>query len=986
MKSKYELNEKVRLEVEERFKNIIHSTEREPQAGFDRLFGRLPSLFIFNKNLMIAHSHLIRLIKEYSKSSGKKYLIPTGYLSYRSETLGLTEADFSKIDLVSRFIKAVFIHEDYSSFLESFQLSAGIFLFNLVLFSRVLCKKHLNAINLDLKHTYVGHFGVFTNIRFKAKYTNSSSKFIEDRYYHNPFSYPLLKHITERFPNMEFKKADYSNFFREFSSDLGYSEITLDLFVRYSSISFKLMEEINVSEFIDETLRNKNRLVPLSNEFYQRVGEDVKNTHSPAIVGKSIKGRIGISKSSTDKFYKEVKQSKKAIASVLTSGDTKKSILNQLKMLAPNVKYPIARYLLLWYVKKLEVDKLKLKSVSDYHSRIFQRLCEQFRYSEPSELSRVDFGLCLANVIPDAGKEKTKDDIRDTLAGFYAFLKYKTNPPELLDEHIFSKTGRIHVSAKYISGALYRAVLSSVKSSELGAHQKSCHLLIAILAYRTGARLSEIIGLELNDICILGSSIKLCVRSNSRRSLKSKNSRRTLYLNILLNSEELRLFQSIYNNIDSTASSESAPLFAHTEGGGNPLEAPSVGVFFSDLLFSLSGLNYTFHSFRHTALSNMFLCFEGLEDELCEISDYDKQHCNEVNSFFCSQGPRERKYWELAKFAGHSNPKTSMESYIHFAREVSNSAMIKSGIKIPTDYVRAISGMSFQRINRTVAEKVNKKELSAYSIVCKEFLLSLNNSIPSCYSKPSKEKRSNVLNECFPKEVSLGFHAFLNLLSDIYSSNNSIDEISNNYGVSSEDIQKYQENLRLISLLKTQKGKFRFKARTGAEHVLPKINSRNDRDDLTFLDQAFSESMTKFEGLCKSNLMYFLANSTSTASDLVFKKKSELKAFLKPFREYEIHKRFLLRIQIPSTYTPGRVLDYWKSLTGRVEPHPKSVKAANFKHGKGHLTLLAKSNATLGGRNNYKKMTSSAFRLFFMVAAVRYLEPSDIKSLSNSNG
>ena len=981
-KTKKIRHKRIHSEVDSLFEGTVNSTSDSLQTEFDTLFQKLPSIYFNHEFLRIGHNHLIRLIKNYSFECGVKYYTPTGYLSYLSEVLKISEKDFLSIDKVANLIKCVLQNDNFEGILKCQKLTTGLFVFNMVLFSRIQNLKHLNAVYLSLDKTYQGPFGIYTHVNYQSKYTNiSGEKNIEDRFYQNPFSFGVLSYLTETFKDIKTKSFDYANVFRAFASRFGFKDITLNEFVRYAQISFKLIENIPISEFVDHSLSSKHRLVPLSNAYFDFVSYNTqlpnKINFEPEICEHNEKDR------NDDDIYREIRKLQRKILSGLKAKLPRYLVIQNLNELKPNIPFPIGRDLVNWYIRKLEIDKLRIKSVSDYHGRLFTRLCDEFRFEKPEELVSEEFGLRLLNSIPESFKQKTKVDYVSTLGAFYSFLKMIKDVPELLDEHVFNKGGQVNVSAKYINKSFYLACVQAIQDMVLDEHSKTSLLLIAILGYRTGARLSELTGLSWRDVSVLSDNFIIMIDSNSHRKLKNRHSTRTFYLKELLSEDEFQLFRGFYKQLEIYRLPGKAPFFTFMPGSQNFMDSTSVSSFFSKLLTGIAGLPFSFHAFRHTALSNSHLLFDGHDKVLSQIADYDEAHCDRLKELFFGVGPTDGKYWQLSMLAGHRNPQTTVDTYLHFMRETSHLTMRNLDIKIPIAYAKAVSGLSPQRINRTICEQSQSGKFCSYRLLFNEFEHSLQGKVKP-KQKSQCTQQSNVGLAPSNKSM-LTAHALILLADDLHSPDKSLNQICQNYDEDAEQVEKFKSNLRLISQLKTQKGQSRFKVNSATGHCLPGLNSKNDRDDLTILDDAFAKFASKEPEAAKEVLVYFLANATSSSSDLPFHIKSELKEFVKPFKDSKLFKRFLLSVQVPSTSSQARILKYWGSTKLKIMPHNKSVSSKNFKYGKGLLTLSSDSGAAKKSNNNYRKMSSSAFRLFFLIAAVRHLDPADIEHLRISN-
>lgn len=98
------------------------------------------------------------------------------------------------------------------------------------------------------------------------------------------------------------------------------------------------------------------------------------------------------------------------------------------------------------------------------------------------------------------------------------------------------------VDADLVTPAEYRKALSLLERDANG-HELA---LILILAFRTGLRLDEILGLRVGDFVDAKGGLELVVESNAGRALKTKTSRRILPLDVLLDGDErIRLGKSL---------------------------------------------------------------------------------------------------------------------------------------------------------------------------------------------------------------------------------------------------------------------------------------------------------------------------------------------------------------------------------------------------------------------------------------------------------
>ena len=199
---------------------------------------------------------------------------------------------------------------------------------------------------------------------------------------------------------------------------------------------------------------------------------------------------------------------------------------------------------------------LRNTTVAGYLGRVGDPLIRVFRAKNPNlldieELQDIYDGL--ANYLQKsqrlrAGREDGNAGLRvlQTLNLFHWFLEVRYQMPYEAIAKLLKNirlTPRVRVRAQLILPVEYRNVLCSFNFQL--AHRSRLDTIaccILILAYRTGLRLAEILGLRLQDVC-LDSPLEIIVRRHGERELKTSFSKRRIpsYLPIL--KDELELLQ-----------------------------------------------------------------------------------------------------------------------------------------------------------------------------------------------------------------------------------------------------------------------------------------------------------------------------------------------------------------------------------------------------------------------------------------------------------
>ena len=264
------------------------------------------------------------------------------------------------------------------------------------------------------------------------------------------------------------------------------------------------------------------------------------------------------------------------------------------------------------------------------------------------------------------------------------------------------------VKASMVSPRVYSAMHSAIQASELSKSQKILCQTILILAYRTGMRINEIAGIKLKNIKDL-SDISVVLTPNPYLRLKSSSAKRRVLLAALLKKDELEVVTSFIAQQQRMGVS-----YLFSQGVS---KQPLPTYFFSNLMRVLwdgvlgqDNHNYTFHSFRHTAISQLALAIN--DSALAEVmTDYTQQECQNIADSLAGYHQNQGAWFGLASFVGHLTCDTTFEHYIHTAHLLAGSQLSNAKIEIPFTVLHNITGIDYQTVNyhdKTTYDKSTK--------------------------------------------------------------------------------------------------------------------------------------------------------------------------------------------------------------------------------------------------------------------------------------
>lgn len=279
---------------------------------------------------------------------------------------------------------------------------------------------------------------------------------------------------------------------------------------------------------------------------------------------------------------------------------------------------------------------------------------------------------------------------------------------------------------------------------ELSKEQKSIFKIICMLAYRTGLRIGEILGLRLRDLAMIELDVKTIgyeryyyltasnpqfiksfIHNNYHRQVKTTNAKRGIRLDELLTADELNGFIGLIKKhlnvkVDQKQLGREDCFIFQDEFGqifsSRFIRAKTKEIF--DTLFNNEPHDYSFHSFRHTATNNLALILKGSETLIKSWIGYSPDHIAKIKNYLLgntdSIAGRQDVWKILAHFVGHSSIEMTANHYLHFGSMLVGDALCPDESKISANIVRALlSCRVFKKQLNTsqMKEKLELKEI-----------------------------------------------------------------------------------------------------------------------------------------------------------------------------------------------------------------------------------------------------------------------------------
>ena len=583
---------------------------------------------------------------------------------------------------------------------------------------------------------------------------------------------------------------------------------------------------------------------------------------------------------------------------------TRSAAISTITTLKTDASQPNAQRLLSWALSLLDDHSIRLNTISKYIGCIgrdwlmltvdedvdqwegsdFEEVYEQIIQSKVKDGRRVsvlskssEFDDDISSGIDNdnnAGQplsylDRLKDSQKFTYGRLKAFHDYQRMHFDAPYVYFPWGSNRQVVKANIISPRIYYAMKEYVQSSELEIDQKPLCLIVLALAYRTGMRINEIMGIKVGDIVDIGfingqmiEAPKIILKPNRYRRLKSSSAKRVIPIDSLFKDDELKLFIAFYYQ-----QKRLKRRYLFSQGSG---DQPLPSVFFSNMMKIiwdrlLIAHDFTFHSFRHTAISQLALVSSG--SPLAQVmTDYDIAHSDAIVSAVLANNKKKGMWFGLASLAGHLTPDTTFEYYIHTAHLLAGWQMSKAKLAMPITVFEMVTGIGYQTVNRqddrayaASTKQVHLDKMRGYLIskVANKSILFDDNRTPA-----NTDYKQNTQNDAANTRPSIFIHpkiydviALLEELQEISVDKRAdrLAEIALRHGISVNDARQIYDRASQIFT----DGKLLLNAPTG---------HKNQELLVTALDRVYQMSINGPDELQDFVKIFFVKQNLNTSS------------------------------------------------------------------------------------------------------------------------
>ena len=417
---------------------------------------------------------------------------------------------------------------------------------------------------------------------------------------------------------------------------------------------------------------------------------------------------------------------------------TRNAAISTITTLKTDVSQPNAQRLLSWTLSLLGDNSIRLNTISKYIGCIgrdwlmltmdedvdqwegndYEEVYEQIIQSKVKDGRKLSV-LCKSTEFGDTSSginndnnatgqplshlDRLKDSQKFTYGRLKAFHDHQRMHFDAPYVYFPWGSNRQVVKANMVSPRVYDAMRDYIQLSSLEIEQKQLCFVVLALAYRTGMRINEIIGIKVSDIADMGfingqviETPKIILKPNRYRRLKSSSAKRVIPIDKLLKTDELQLFIAFYYQ-----QKRFKCRYLFSQGSG---DQPLPPVFFSNMMKIiwdrlLITHDFTFHSFRHTAISQLALVLSGSPFRQV-MTDYNKFHSDAIVEALLANNKEKGMWFGLASFAGHLTPDITFEHYLHTANLLAGWQMSQAKLVMPITVFEMVTGIGYQTVNR----------------------------------------------------------------------------------------------------------------------------------------------------------------------------------------------------------------------------------------------------------------------------------------------
>lgn len=336
--------------------------------------------------------------------------------------------------------------------------------------------------------------------------------------------------------------------------------------------------------------------------------------------------------------------------------------------------------------------------INDLLNKIYQQIISNTRLAD--EVDQPEF-------------KKSKDQTIHMLKRFHTFQQIVFQAEDFELEFIASQS---RPRARIIGHTAFQVILKKLNqllhNQSISDHHYKLLKIIYILAYRTGMRINEILGLRVKDIEGL-NQFSIWVqpygskKQGNQHLLKTDSAERIVPAYALLKDDEYQFFSDFVVE-KRLENKKSLYLFSNLNENKKLNKHPVTVPLKLILNQVFKGHHYSFHSFRHTAANHLSLLLNCEYAPLVQkLTDYSENEYQKIRAELLQNQHGQNHWFVIAHLLGHIEPVETFKSYIHLGYLIAGQKLLKHHPDMPNELAKKIMGhnATFKNLQITNDEK-----------------------------------------------------------------------------------------------------------------------------------------------------------------------------------------------------------------------------------------------------------------------------------------
>lgn len=537
--------------------------------------------------------------------------------------------------------------------------------------------------------------------KIKHPYTNKTFKFLRD--YAN-FNWLQLKNsdidpalsqcLLEKTLTCGLSEHEFENFtLPKFKTQL-FDEIEIN-----SSSATKPLPDLNISEAVENIIfihKNLLKLIRISttkqpileliiefclinkekfNEYSKRIMLWLISLYQPN--SEQLKKLAAIFDFDTIKYIKSFQNNQKLADSSIYTYYTR-----------------IAEPFLTHALQYIDVDD----DINNLLTKIYQQIISNTRLAD--EADQPEF-------------KKSKDQTIRMLKRFHTFQQIVFQAEDFGLEFIASQS---RPRARIIGHTTFQVILKKLdqllSDQFISDHHYKLLKITYILAYRTGMRINEILGLRVKDIEGL-DQFSVWVqpygskKQGNEHQLKTDSAERIVPAYALLKADEYQFF-SDYVVEKRLENNRNLYLFSNLNENKKLNQHIITTPLKQILNQNFKEHNYSFHSFRHTVANHLALLLNCEYALLVQkLTDYSEDEYQKIRAELLQNQHGQNHWFVIAHILGHIEPVETFKSYIHLSYLIAGQKLLRYHPDMSNELAKKIMGYNatFKNLKITNDEK-----------------------------------------------------------------------------------------------------------------------------------------------------------------------------------------------------------------------------------------------------------------------------------------